>query len=251
MPILFVFAAIVTGSALQRLTGMGFALVAAPFLGLLLGPFDGVLVTNVCSALAAAILFSVSWARVDWVRLRAMMPSALVGIVPGAWLAANVAHELLDLVIGIIVLVGISTSFLSRRLGRMHGFAPMVGFGFASGFMNATAGVGGPALSAYAVMTRWQQVSLAATLQPMFFTMGIVSVVAKSITGPPLWEVMPLWQWLAMTTMVGVGTVIGSWLARFVSPLWSRRALIALAYLGSVIIVIRGSVGLAMQGVWE
>ena len=43
-----VIAAVLIGSSMQRITGMGFALVAAPFLVLLLGPIDGVIVVNVC-----------------------------------------------------------------------------------------------------------------------------------------------------------------------------------------------------------
>lgn len=44
--------AVAVGTALQRLTGIGFALVAAPLLVLLLDPFHGVLVANAAITLA-------------------------------------------------------------------------------------------------------------------------------------------------------------------------------------------------------
>jgi len=55
-----VLAAVVMGAGMQRITGMGFALVAAPFLVLLLGPVEGVVLVNLCGAVTAgAIIFRV------------------------------------------------------------------------------------------------------------------------------------------------------------------------------------------------
>ena len=42
--------------------------------------------------------------------------------------------------------------------------------------MSAAAGAGGPAVSAYAVLTRWEQRKFAATLQP-FLVVGTTSAV--------------------------------------------------------------------------
>ena len=78
-------AATFAGAVAQRSTGMGFALLASPFLTLVLGPFEGILVANVCGTVASALNLSQVWRDVDWRRgsgARAL--PGVVGVVPGA-----------------------------------------------------------------------------------------------------------------------------------------------------------------------
>jgi uncharacterized membrane protein YfcA len=49
-----VLVAVFVGAVAQRVTGLGFALVVAPVLVILLGPFDGVMIVNLCSVLSAS-----------------------------------------------------------------------------------------------------------------------------------------------------------------------------------------------------
>jgi hypothetical protein len=54
-------AAVLVGASAQRVTGLGFSLVASPFMVLLLGPFNGVLVVNACAVVAALAVLSQVW----------------------------------------------------------------------------------------------------------------------------------------------------------------------------------------------
>src|SRR5699024_7790710 len=47
--------AVLAGAMAVRTTGMGFALLSSPFLVMALGPFEGILVTNVCGIVAALL----------------------------------------------------------------------------------------------------------------------------------------------------------------------------------------------------
>lgn len=79
--IVLVLVAVLVGASMQRITGMGFALVAAPFLVPLLGPVDGVILVNLCSVLTAAIILTRVVRDVDWRRAGVLALFALVGIV--------------------------------------------------------------------------------------------------------------------------------------------------------------------------
>lgn len=48
--------AVFVGAAMQRLTGMGFALVSAPFVVLIMGPVTGIVLVNVCGALSSLLI---------------------------------------------------------------------------------------------------------------------------------------------------------------------------------------------------
>ncbi len=76
----------------QRITGMGFALVAAPSLILVVGGFAGVLVVNVCAALTSAAILTRLWREVDWARWRVLVAGALTASFPGlGWSRARSA----------------------------------------------------------------------------------------------------------------------------------------------------------------
>lgn len=243
MTVALALLSVMAGSALQRLTGIGFALVSAPLLVLLLGPFQGVLVSNGAIILAGTILFLQLRRSVDWRRFGLLLPSALIGIIPGAWLAVTMPSNLLDVVVGAAVIIGMSASFFVERLGTVSGPLPTAGFGFLSGLMNVTAGVGGPALSVYGVVTRWCQVSFAATLQPLFVLMGAASVAAKLIGSQGAAVQLSGWVWVAVAVMVVAGVAVGTWASRHVTPVTARRVVVLLAYTGGIATLVRGIAG--------
>jgi uncharacterized protein len=82
-------AAVSVGAGTQRITGLGFALVAAPFLVLLLGPFTGVLVVNVLGVAASVLVLAQVRRDVDLRRGVLLSAPALVAVVPGAWVARH------------------------------------------------------------------------------------------------------------------------------------------------------------------
>lgn len=240
MILVLALAAIGLGSALQRLTGVGFALVSAPFLVLLLDPFDGVVVANGAAALASGMLFTQLRRSVDWRRFRLLLPAALVGILPGAWMALTLDKSVLDVIVGLTVILGMSASYFTARIGTISGPVPTLGFGFMSGLMNVAAGIGGPALSVYGVATRWSQLSFAATLQPLFFAMGTVSVAVKLIGANGTVMPLPGWAWGAVGAMVVAGISVGTWLAHRINAVLARRLVVVLAYAGGLATLIRG-----------
>lgn len=232
--------AVAAGAALQRVTGIGFALVSAPLLVLLLDPFHGVLVANAAITMASTILFVQLRQAVDWRRFWMLLPAALIGTAPGAWLALRLPASTLDVIVGGAVIAGLTASFFAARLDALARPLPTAGFGFLSGLMNVTAGVGGPALSVYGVVTRWSQVSFAATLQPLFALMGATAVLAKLLGAEHVALQLPGWAWGAVAAAVLGGIAVGTWGSRHVSAAVARRAVIVLAYAGGLATLVRG-----------
>ncbi|ADB77512.1 sulfite exporter TauE/SafE family protein [Geodermatophilus obscurus] len=242
LPALGLAAAVAVGAGTQRITGLGFALVAAPFLVLLLGPFAGVLVVNVLGV-AASVLVLVQVRRdVELRRGLLLSAPALVAVVPGAWVARHTAPAVLQVLVGGCVVVALLAVLAAgRRTGAGPasgtGTAPALLAGAASGFMNATAGVGGPALTVYAVATRWPQRAFAATAQLCFTVVGSATVAAKGLPS------LPVADWAVAAAALGVGLVAGTALAAHVSPTRARTAALSLALVGGVATVVDGVLG--------
>ncbi|MBH0116669.1 sulfite exporter TauE/SafE family protein [Salinibacterium sp. NG253] len=237
---------VLIGALSQRITGMGFALVASPLIVILLGPFDGVLVVNLCGVISASLIIPRVWRHIEWRTLAWLAIPAVVTIVPASFLVTRLPGPITQLSIGILVLVALTATLLIRRSERVVPARPAaILAGAASGFMNTAAGVGGPAISIYAVIMRWPQVNFAATLQPYFVIVGATSLVAKALFSGGMLPDLDALSWVIIISSLLVGLVFGEVLNRHVSHRAARIAVIIIAYVGGTVAVIDGALGLA------
>lgn len=240
-----VIAAVITGALAQRATGLGFAMISAPVLVLLLGAFDGVLLVNLCGAVAALLIMGRIWAHIDWRQFCLLTIPALVAVVPGTVISLVFTGPVLQIVVGAVLIVALSASLLVRHSFRPPPTTPSALIsGAVSGLTNTTAGVGGPALSVHAVLTRWDQRAFAATIQPYFFVSGIAAFVVKIATAPSGALAYPWWLWVTIIAAILVGLAAGEWVGARISPQAGRIAVIVLAYGGAMVAVIDGILAL-------
>jgi uncharacterized membrane protein YfcA len=228
-------AATFVGALAQRSTGMGFALLASPFLVLVLGPLQGILVVNVCGSLSALLNLTQVWRDVDRRRLKVLAPMGVLGVIPGAVAVAVLPAAALMISVSAIVLLGLLLTLALR--GRTIPDSPGLGVagGLASGFMNVTAGVGGPGVVIYARATGWEHRGFAATAQVQFLLLGIVSLIAKRA----LPTLAPT-GWAAMIIALLLGVLGGGAVARRMDGASAMRIVLVVALMGALLALGRG-----------
>lgn len=238
-------AAIVLGAATQRVTGLGFSLVASPFVVLVLGPYTGVLLINSVGVVMCGLLALQLRREVDLRHALLLAVPGILAVLPGAWLARHAPSAVLQVAVGTCVVIALLAMIaMDRRAGPEtsdtfpRSRAKAVSAGAASGFMNAVAGVGGPAVTVYAVATRWQQRSFAATAQLFFMTVSMASLTAKGLPS------MPVEGWVVTAVALGVGLLVGHGVHAWISVAIARRAVVAVALLGGAITLVKGVVDL-------
>lgn len=231
---LFVFA----GASAQRITGMGFALVSSPFLVLVLGPATGVGLTIVLGMVATAAVLLQVWRDVEWRTALLLLVPAIVGILPGRWVADRLPAPILAVVVGTMVIVAVLTMLVSERAHVLRGWPGAVIAGLLSGFMNTTAGVGGPAIVLYAMSTKWRHEAFVATIQVYLLCLSAFTLVAIDPVR------LPLRGWMAGLIGLAAGMLVGTRVAHRVSAGRARQAVIALALAGSAAIVIKATLEL-------
>jgi uncharacterized membrane protein YfcA len=237
-------AIVVVGAIMQRITGLGFALVASPFFVLLLDPVMGVILVNVCGIIVSGVLTVRSVRHIDWRRWIILVTSAIIGIVPGAYLVHYLALDWLDIVVGALIIVGLVSSLLVRSRIDPDRVAPLVTAGVFSGAMNVAAGVGGPPLGIYGVLTSWDHRTFAATMQPVFFTIGSLSLIAKLSIGPTPQALYDPNIWFVLAGGCLVGMIAGELIAKRVTNGIARRLLVILALIGAATVLARGVLSL-------
>lgn len=273
-------AVVLVGAVSQRTTGLGFALIAAPLLTLMAGPYQGIVLANLLALFVAASVLAVSWRTIDRRRAAVLVPFGLLGVLPGVWVARALPPGPLHVVIGLLTLLGLgvalwrtratssaapatgqaptdrsapvgnpapSAAAVSPRAAGVHRRAEAASSGSrrpalltavagtASGFMAATAGTGGPALTAYALATRWRQVDFAATAQVSFVGQAALAVGFKGVGELP--GPMTL---VVLCTAACAGLAAGHLVADRLPAEGTRRALLLIAVAGALATTAKG-----------
>jgi len=222
------------GSLIQRVTGMGLALVASPFLVLLLGSVTGVQTLQVVGlgvCLASAITL---WPDVN-VRLAVLLlGSSCIGLVPGTLIARSLPASWLSILIGTVTLAALACTVFLRRSSLFVGARGTGIAGALSGFMNVTAGVGGPPIVIYANSTDWDYREYLATVQLYFAGLNVLSLLARGVPD------LPAAGWAVAAGSSVAGLVIGSRLSATINESSAKKAVFAIACVGSLATVVRG-----------
>lgn len=241
LQVLGVGIAVAVGAAMQRISGMGVGLIAAPVLSLLLGPVDGVLLVNLLAVINAATNTWGMRADVDWQKFAPIALAMVLGVVPGAWVVANAPTDVLLILVGALLLLALSIVTLGKRyVPRVEGVLPAAVSGAVGGFMNTLAGVAGPAITVYAEAARWPQKVYAATLQPIFLVAGTLSFTVKVAAGAADVRGIEPALWVATLAALAVGIGAGKRLAPRVPSTTAHKIALGLAFAGGATALVRG-----------
>ncbi|MBW1601119.1 sulfite exporter TauE/SafE family protein [Streptomyces sp. JJ66] len=217
------------GAAVQRVAGIGFGLVAAPFLVLLVGPMDGVAVANCAGIAISGLGLLATWRGV---RLRAMVPlvaAAALTVPLGAAVARWLPEPVLLTAMGALLSALVLLLIVGVRLPALRGTAGALTAGAASGFMNSSAGLGGPAVSLYAVNAGWSAREFVPNAQFYGLLVNVFSIAAKGVPalGAPAWT-------LGAATL-GAGLLAGHLVGARTPEDRARRVIFALALGGGLV----------------
>ena len=221
------------GAFAQRVSGLGFSLIAAPALALAVGPRAGVALTNLLAIVVAVAVFATCARNLDIARGAVLILAGLVGVVPGTVVFRLLPVNWLEVAVGVVTGLGLVAVSVSRVRAAPR-LPVSVAAGLASGFTSAVGGAGGPALTIYAVATEWPQPRFAATAQLCYAVLAVAALAPKGIPHLPV-------------SLVGgtiaaalAGLACGHLLAHRVDAARARRAAIILAALATVATVIYG-----------
>jgi uncharacterized membrane protein YfcA len=215
--------AMLAGAVANSVSGMGFGLVCAPLLALVMDPRQAAALTILLSSPSVA---AVLWRERRSVRLA----DAAIILIPGAlttplwaFALAHVNQTTLTRTAGATVLLSVAMLAYGFRSRRMTGVIGAGVAGATSSAMTVLAAVGGPPVALYAMNADWEASRARGTLQAIFLPLNAVALVALGIPG---------WQatvYLPALVGLGVGLVIGACAAEFVSSRVARNVTLSLA----------------------
>ena len=228
-------------TALQRITGLGFAMLTAPFAVVALGTHQGIMLTTMLGVIASVFMLPGMWRDINWSRVAWIGIPAAVSIVPAAWLGAQIDGAIIYLLVGVLVIIGLSVALLMRGTAQPITSRPaQILTGVGAGAGTVLAGIGGPAVTIFGVVSRWPVASFAATLQPIWVLVATVTLGGRNwFMGSTLPE-LSWWMWI----LAAVGIAIGMWTGqRALGKVNDRMVfgiVLVLAMTGAVLSVLTG-----------
>jgi uncharacterized membrane protein YfcA len=225
---------VLLGAITQRATGLGLALVGAPFLVAVLGARDGVSFGNALQVVLCLVVLLRTRRGVDLRAAALLLAGAVVAVPLGALVVGALPEGPLLVVVGLLAVAAVVLSLVPRLAGRLGGPAAGLGAGALAGFVNVTAGVGGPVLSAYALARRWSTEVFVPTAQVVLLVINLVALLSKG--APDLAPVV----WGTGLAGLAIGVVLGDLVHRRLDPRTARRAVTVLALVGALATVVRG-----------
>lgn len=228
-------------TALQRITGLGFAMLTAPFAVVALGTHHGIMLTTLLAIIASLFMLPGMWQEINWSRVAWIGMPAALSIVPAAWLGSLIDGALIYLLVGVIVIIGLGAALLMPATAEPITHRPaQVLAGVGAGAGSVLAGIGGPAMTIYGVVSRWPVASFAASLQPIWVLVASATLAGRYwFMGSTLPE-LSWWMWL----LAAVGIVIGMWAGQRALGKVNERVVfgivVVLAMTGAVLSVATG-----------
>ena len=222
------------GGLMLGYTGWGGAMVSMPFLTILYGPVEALVIMLIGAVLLTAHLFPAAARQADWKRMTPMLIAMAISVPIGNFLLFSLEPHLIRKVIGWLI-VGASLLILSGwRYQGPQGAGASATTGVISGLINGFIGLGGPPLVIF--MLALNQPAAIQRANILVF-MAITSIIVLSSTfvgggvttqAGVLGALTAPFQW--------VGGWLGVWLfLKLPAEIFKRFSLVALILLGGFV----------------
>lgn len=229
-PIVAASIAVMFGSAVQSSTGIGFGIVAAPYLIALMGPRDGVRTSILLSIIINLLLMArdlrrIEYARAAWIAVPAVIATFFIAD-PIADLDAGV----LSVVAGVWIGVSALAMRRERSLPWLAGAPGGIVTGVVAAAMNLTSGVFGPPVAIYAVSSGWDRRAMVPTLQATFLVLNLAAIANLGTGSFSPWLVVAL----------AAGWLLGGRVGGRMSERSLVRLVLIVSVIGSALAISRG-----------
>jgi len=232
-------AVVYIGGIVSGLTGFGFGLATAPPLLLLYPPPLAVVITKVLTLSTSWVVLVDTRRDIVWRTVRALFPSALIGMAAGVALLRLADAETIRLLANVVVLIAVLLSIRDRRgsverspQGKAHqGWATMLA-GFTSGSLSTSTGLSGPPVVLLLTLRGYGIHAFRGTLAAYFVALDLVGLPAILTQNLVSRSSLPVL--IALIPAVLLGRLTGIALSRRVSVPLFRRITLALLTISGI-----------------
>jgi uncharacterized membrane protein YfcA len=230
--------AVLAASFVQGLTGFGLGLVALSFLPYLMPPSAAVVLITIYGAVFAIAVLVQLRRDVTPGEIVPMLIGTVVGMPFGVWVLASVPGEVVNRIIGFVLVAVALLEWRGLYPGRLHGWHWGLGAGMLSGLLGGGFGTPGPPVILYSTTQGWSPRTIKANLQAFFALNQAVILAGHWWAGLLTVEVATLA--LAFAVPGGIGLLAGVLLFGRIDHAAFRRIIFMVIFASGAVLLIRG-----------
>ncbi len=231
--------AVFVAAAARRLTGFGFALLAAPLLSLTMLPQHLVIIILLLQVVLGVPAVSEFRGQIDWSTLRQLAFGGVLTAPLGAWLLAHTDPQVLLFVLGLVVIfASMILGFAPNLLRVQPSRASNMACGMVAGALSSSVGMPGPPVAIYFL----GQPDMAADRRRamLIITFSALACVSLAIAIPQGQVSGELFMLSAiLLPPVLIGGQVGEKLHSYVNPKLGQRISLSLVILSGVTCLFR------------
>ncbi|MFC7496282.1 MULTISPECIES: TSUP family transporter [unclassified Nocardioides] len=229
------FAAVLIGSTVQSVVGLGVGLVAAPVITLLEpGLMPGVMI--VLAFVLPCVTLVHDHDDIDWPGLGWSLPARVLGTAVGVWVVATFSADQLGAFIGVIVLLAAALTWRAVTVPVTRSTLSVAGF--VSGATGTATSIGGPP---FALLYQHRPPAQIRSTMAVYFLIGAaMSLVGLTISGDL--ELHQVAVAALLLPALGLGVVLGVPLRRSLPADRVRPAVLLVCSASALVLVVRSLV---------
>ncbi len=219
------------GAFVQSSIGFGLALVAMPLLVGILGIHTAAPLVAIVALVVEILILIRYHESFDFDVVKHLVIGAVLGIPIGIFAVRTIDGEIVNKLLGIIVIGYALYAFLAPKLPDLAGNAWAYTFGFAAGILGGAYNTGGPPVVIYGNCRRWPPDEFKSNLQGFFLVNGIVIIAIHALSGNLTGEVLQ--NFIYAVPGLALGLLAGFYLSKRINPdLFRNVVLVVLIILG-------------------
>ena len=222
-------------------TSLGFAMVAAAGLAVVVDPKIAVLLLAVMSPFISSVqILTHRRAAPGWRCLIPLAVGAFAGVPVGAVLLGILDRDVIALLIGLMAVFFVVSTLAGRGPQIPASAQPVAGpvAGVLAGVANGTVGVSGPVLGTYLLSIGLSPAAFGFSISVLFFSMGLVRIASLALLHQLTISVIASGAILLVPALFGQQA--GLWLHRLAPPARARQAALVLIGIAGASLVVRG-----------
>jgi uncharacterized membrane protein YfcA len=230
-----VFLAVLLGSTVQAVVGLGIGLVAAPVITLLEPQLMPGVLISLALVLPCMTLVH-DHHDIDWHGLNWSLPARVLGTVAGVWVVAHFTGDQLGLFIGTMVLLAVAVTWHAVTVPITRG--TLGAAGFIGGVTGTATSIGGPP---FALLYQHRPPTQVRPTMAVYFLVGAALSLVGLLASGNLTRHEVAVAGLLLPALV-LGVLAGVPLRRVLPPDRVRSAVLVVSALSAVVLVLRSLV---------
>lgn len=220
------------------LAGFGVGLVAMAFLPFIMTPATAVVLMTAYAMIFTVVLFVPLRRDFTPRAIVGLLVGSIIGTPAGIWILAVAPPDVLNRLIGLMLVVVVALEFAGRFPRRLTAPGWGVGAGVLSGLIGGAVGLPGPPLVVYAATQDWSPRTFKANVQAFFIVNQGVILAGYWFAGLLTAEVVRLTGAYLLPALAG--TLLGMSLFHRVDPVRFRKIVFALLFVSGAVLLVGG-----------